>query len=1446
MVGLLLGRIVFKGPGTDVPAERMGILDTGEYTEYILDLTELPNAPSYWRFNGLNATIADAVGQLCEDAGYDWTVELLPVNKPVDDPEGSPTTPTLFINIKTADRTAEPTSNTLQTFIDHPNFENLITNYDKGQELRNELTQTLVIGGPKQTFYQAELVNQAGVPNMIMPYFGLNPDNGNAIIPVQDSNGFWNVELYTDELNVQLQSKYGLSVPRTITVTEPELIAAQAGYDVWSSYCDYYGSDLWNGIGVIGVKGIWDVEGLVNLINQFNNPDPDNKPRPQEILSLRNGALPPEDDLDYEIAQVAFSWISKIVSEFYGSQFMVRVPFTCAKTDSVNQQILTSESPTDSGWTEVTPVLGLSHNTPTNLAEITNLTTDFFATNDGRVGSFVRFDAAGFEVSDLSPNDYMYTANSLWLKCSVAGGSYVYEDQCAKYNPAAVIQLPQPIRLNHPDDAVDGGLPVAWAAFLALANKMGDDTDVKALQKAQIEPFVHQFLKQVGRSELHEAILNRPLLPAAAGFGIKSNVLTYGPWGSIANIGNPKAGKTNVKQDDGLNPWEYGGIDTMNAAGEEIAEFGTSEMQVAEEGSITVAGYPNTQLGAELLAAVTGPYADPNTSKHLVDNRVAGIENVQYGRAATTSGPCTTPGGGISELPIAFVDTDSFNGLYGPTITDITTQVGASQLTTTYRFRTWTPKFGVFARGNAERLKQFGQRRLSQQKEIRAMFLTRILPWIEAVSAPLVGPIRAAAGMANASLFGSAGYQSHMGAMRNAAMWTARWSTPRTTHDIIAGQKNRWNDGDYRYDNISSLPATEFAIESADDYDIKAYMSWDGLIRPVSIDGDGGLPPLIQPLSSNCQLTSNRGAQPPIDVEGSAGDLAEYNLNIDRDYLNPLANPNSLLPNRSDTPDHGHDVELLGRDSSLPNNSMFLRQQGFRDTDDVSESDYSNDYRFFALKGPMVLQQFGYDLDGFPVPNKVDSEAAASGGTFESANLEQKFMDGFLRKSHTWPVAPVDLRLDRDRGVWTIPQYRDLEVIVQEEIGCLESGLANQVSGPELYDFEGNVIETPQLIAKDVVGSGPFPSGTKLMVRFDPQECVYKIIESPVPRPLVYERDCCYDPDKKLDLDTPVPFSRLIFGQGIHAYTGISGECAVDTGNENGCTPTNDGDIYLAAGVTVSGGDFCKLQQDIETGDVELANRMVFGSGFRVGPGTDCEVKISYGIDIQESGDFCYPEGDNNLVEHANTFLIGRGLKIGPNPFSTGCEVLWAAGPQVEKKQYCNPDASGSFLPMASEWWIGDGLHFDEDLDNCLIKLFAGFGATSLEGCPTGDPPKKWNTINASKNIRFGGSEFACELTAGAFTKVNGNEAWAINFSGECPDSGEFEVQEGSGDCPEVTVALKLVDVTVVKNIYANDCGLYYTPIKLRVPCSGEDQGAVGIIEFTDCESGNCPYGTGL
>ena len=127
-------------------------------------------------------------------------------------------------------------------------------------------------------------------------------------------------------------------------------------------------------------------------------------------------------------------------------------------------------------------------------------------------------------------------------------------------------------------------------------------------------------------------------------------------------------------------------------------------------------------------------------------------------------------------------------------------------------------------------------------------------------------------------------------------------------------------------------------------------------------------------------------------------------------------------------------MELLTRSNkvALSGSSGVFSIPKARDTSVVTSGvGYTDDYRYLAVRGPLVVHGWGYDIAGKPVPNEFEL-GTGLGGVAQSGNingnfkqnyigLSDQFYNGFLQDDNQWPVAPVDLRYDRKWGVWTVP-----------------------------------------------------------------------------------------------------------------------------------------------------------------------------------------------------------------------------------------------------------------------------------------------------------------------------------------------------------------------------------------------------------------------------------------
>lgn len=1024
---------------------------------YTVDLSEMPLVPNYWRIAGTSVSLMEAISQVCSDACSDYYIELLPTSG-----YGGIQN---IIKVRTASRVAVPTLGAIQSFVD--NAGNAVQ-FTKGLEMRNEVVSSFVVGGNVQSIYQAEQDDSLTKTSwdIISPFFGFDI-YGNALESNADPSGIWGFQASLLDLNAQLSFPLPISTAR---ITEYELLAAQAGYDTWLML----GGD--NAFDFETVRAMNYTEDSIFNPELIERNSAAGLPNPPaiDLLTLGAGAIFPSGNTSSENviltsafdkdSQTVFSFVSAIASQFYGRKFMVRLPYTTGKVDPDSQQnngrpvIKTTEVPSDGGWTDEDNVIGL---------DTQSSYLDFFTLPDNRLGCFVgmALTDAGVDVSSLNPEDYWVTTNQktgkdwVYVRANVEP-DIVYLDKNTLYSPRVVVTLDQPIT-SLSSDSWEQGLPAHMAAMqVFFSNKSS------ALKAKMNEALLNN---TIGTQSVWNEFPPRSIVIHAAAVPILSNVQTYGPWTSPLTV----HGITKIEKDDGLVPWEYGSTYNMNLVGTTRALNETaSSMQFGETGSVEVPGYPILPIGAELGAYNGGFFAG---GQHLFETRSIG------------SGT-----GGVTNDNYAYVDSGGpWTGIYGPNITSIGVEFGLNGVTTNYSMRTFSPAFGRFSKLNSERLKQFGQQRLHSQKAFRLAKLTQS---------------RRLGGINRGNAVQAIGAKEAKSKLKRGKL-----RKTESPHEILVGQTIPWFsgsgiDGYTSRSIVASEEASDLPKEFSANYDKKAFASMDAFFRPVSMYGDGDLPRYMVPsipiteaddfaiLGNNF---SSAGAMPPLLVPSghNTGSYTDaYKLSATSQFLNPY-NSNPAYMHGSGS---GHDITVLGHGSTVPSSiNMYVEGDG-------THPHYHSDYRTLAWKGPLILTQWGLDTNGKPVPNFADSEdAIVNSGEFAMSGLVDQYLPNWLTKSHTWPVAPVDLRLDRKRGVWVAPPAHKLVIgLALETISPHSEGLCQLVEGNLLYDASGNKILpkaipcwcAPRFILSEKIGD-TIPSGTTLIAYYEADRDEYWSLE---------------------------------------------------------------------------------------------------------------------------------------------------------------------------------------------------------------------------------------------------------------------------------------------------------------------------------------------------------------
>jgi hypothetical protein len=123
--------------------------------------------------------------------------------------------------------------------------------------------------------------------------------------------------------------------------------------------------------------------------------------------------------------------------------------------------------------------------------------------------------------------------------------------------------------------------------------------------------------------------------------------------------------------------------------------------------------------------------------------------------------------------------------------------------------------------------------------------------------------------------------------------------------------------------------------------------------------------------------------------------------------------------------------------------------------------------------------------------------------------LQDKFLSHYLRKPHTWPVGPVDLRWDRKRAVWTTPsEFKIIKakttggpitpggcrtdvITTQGGVGArMGDATSNPVYDANGAEFDGNIKVCNPSFQPEI------PSGESFYAIYDSIACMYYPIYS--------------------------------------------------------------------------------------------------------------------------------------------------------------------------------------------------------------------------------------------------------------------------------------------------------------------------------------------------------------
>jgi hypothetical protein len=679
----------------------------------------------------------------------------------------------------------------------------------------------------------------------------------------------------------------------------------------------------------------------------------------------------------------------------------------------------------------------------------------------------------------------------------------------------------------------------------------------------------------LGGSEQHLPIAAKCPTPCFAAIPIRDNLSIYGPWishpGLISNIIFPDlsqaganamtnniVGGVDVDISDSYVPWEYGGMDLMDTAILTKLADNNKYQQVLEAGSLTVAGIMlrDTHIGSTLINNY-GPvcnsiqvaigtdgyqttyhfrtysrklgYFNKNQSdlmqkfgKQALTNRKELVDSIrsQLTRTMQLRDPAADRAGrlpkGMAYSPVNVLVGGSYPMIHSD-----------SSLTDAYTQLKFNPDWHL--RPIIPTNLPSDPKNMLRQQTVSQIYDPQELDGV------LGGSPRDYESRAIMSLDGLFSpisfYPTKYGTTYSISYY------PRSKCPHCKGQ------GTYTYKeftqastllnptNTNSSDATTTTIKDSFTEKTKSCdfcVPDDKINKKTSAQPNETTPPFLLASGTDLQIISDRDTS------------FQYNSCIINNYtLNPMimsatGSDYSCYMNKQKTDRCGHSIDIVSFGNTLPKLNDGLRaslsptiNKNYNDYDiNLIEADASfqtplQNVRFFGLRGPLMLHSWGYDLEGYPIPNssgeyqlqangdiKRDNEGnpvfknqvQQADGKYSAPYKDNTFFKGWGQLPSTWPVGPIDLRWDSGANVWTIgANYKPVWVAIENDLlddnpvrgAIIESSYSNSPLPSGLRKL---------VFVKDTAGMFSAPRGAALYCRYDSQNGFYEPIYN---RPLL-------------------------------------------------------------------------------------------------------------------------------------------------------------------------------------------------------------------------------------------------------------------------------------------------------------------------------------------------------
>ena len=726
------------------------------FSEFKIDLSELQVALDsrnlgYYRVSGTVRDLSGILSELCDLIQHDWLVDLVQEEnqRGEEDADGNLILDNI-LKLRLMDRSSQPVPGVIETLVENGKATGELISAETGKELSKSTTSKLVIGGPVSRYFDIPLLPTVDRPagQNTLPMWG---KFGN-FYQVHSKPGFgylFSESVYTRDNLINKEYNFpitvfvdGVGTPYNATLMEMRILTGEGADKTWPLFkvMQVLSNNEPNGVQITDLPDMpWfskvqvDKDVLQRLANFQLSMQSTTMTRLKQHKNRQNEKKQREFDQ-------WFSSLRSMANESFCRQFMVRSGMDMREVfdASLNNQAYKYTGIDDQGNFIKEPIIMSPQDfTDENIRYINTfgdlsaeqfklsweIVDDAWAVNprvgraeffnNGRLKAVVAFsksvgigewggdylgkpNAAVKEVfvdemgsdwfytnpfqgggntqgpaNPYAPNRLLNSVTANWQNIGInPQATGLYGDGSA-YVPTVLSATPKilsldggPIELSqykldltrkHPITGVDFTYPSMVVPCVTTVNPLVlDEFSTPYFGLAVLAKYffdVDMDLRIFNRPNNSHMIYEiPPLRTLPLGFGLpqQSNRYQYGPFFITAGNNSLVTGKTAVEFDDNLKPETYGGYPGMEQSGHAQASIDIGRVGPEETGTVKFAGVPSVRLG---------------------DRMVDG----------------------------------------GPYVTDLSISVSTGEVTTSYKFQTWTPTFGKIAKYNIDLLARLGK-----------------------------------------------------------------------------------------------------------------------------------------------------------------------------------------------------------------------------------------------------------------------------------------------------------------------------------------------------------------------------------------------------------------------------------------------------------------------------------------------------------------------------------------------------------------------------------------------------------------------------------------------------------------------------------------------------------------------------------------------------------------